>query len=120
MSQFRTYETLTPVVDFWTTVRKNNGNPDSGLDIRVGIFDSDTNTEQSFAMPEIGATGYYKYSWQPVLTQAKRYFITIYIASGGVTDPAGIRTVIDTLDIVINDNILNTQNKIDENDGQAI
>lgn len=115
MSTFRKYETLSPQVDFWTTVRKNNGQPENGLDIRVGIYDADTNTEQVFSMPEIGATGYYKFRWTPVLAQPKNYFATIFQNGGGQS-----RTIIDTVDIVINNNTFETNEKIDENDGMAI
>jgi hypothetical protein len=116
MSTFRKYETLSPQIDFWTTVRRNNGNPQNGLDIRVSVIDADTNAEQLFSMPEIGSTGYYKFRWSPTLSQPKNYFATIF--ERGSNDNR--REIIDTIDIVINNNIFETNEKIDENDGQAI
>jgi hypothetical protein len=117
MSAFREYQTLDPVIDFWTTVRRSNGRPRNGEDVRVAVFDSDTNTEILFqSMPEIGNTGYYKFRWEPSFITSKYLFATIFVR-GSADDR---RTIIDTIDIVINNKVFDNEEKIDENDGLAI
>ena len=116
MSHFREYTSYTPPIDFWTTVRTNNGNPDNSADIRVSVYDSDDNSEiLNEPMPVIGNTGYYKYAWRPTFTQDKILFATVYIAGSGQR-----RTVIDTIYLCINQNKFLLEEKVDENDGIAI
>lgn len=115
MSTFRTYQTYTPTIYFWATVRKNNGKPENNLDIRVSVYDSSNNAEQIFSMPEIGSTGYYKFTWQPNFTTDKSFFATIYLNRG-----VDKKNVIDTIDIIVNNNVFEREEKIDENDGKAI
>lgn len=115
MSTFRKYESLTPTIDFFTTVRKNTGLPKNGEDIRVAVLDASNNTEILFqAMPEIGNTGYYKYTWNPVFTENKRLFVSIFLRNNRDDK----RKIIDTMDICINNRYFEEDEKIDENDGQ--
>lgn len=116
MSQFRIYEKLTPIIDFWCTIRKQNGAPENGIIVFVSVFDGDNNSEILLqAMPEVGTTGYYKFRWQPIFSQDKNLFATIFIHGGGSN-----RTVIDTIQIKINNRYFLENEKIDENDGKAI
>jgi len=112
----REYRTLNPIIPFVTTVRFTNGNPKNNEDIRVGVLDLSDNTEiLSQALPEIGITGYYKYMWTPTFTEDKQLFATIYEYNG-----VGGRKVIGVIDIFINNNDFELNEKVDENDGQAI
>jgi hypothetical protein len=116
MSTYREYQNYNPNISFWTNIRKNNGSPNDGKDVRVEVIDAEDNslllTDQ--AMPNV-SNGYYKYNWTPTFSQNKSLFAMIYIRINATR-----REIIDTIDITINNIIFDREEKIDENDGQAI
>jgi hypothetical protein len=112
---FRVYETFTPPIDFWANIRRNNGNPINDETVNVSVYDSLDNSEiLNQNMPNLG-NGNYKFSWRPTFSVEKVLFAQIYIPGNGER-----RTIIETIDIYVNQNKFLLEEKIDENDGQAV
>jgi len=112
--EMRIYDTFSPDI-YFTTVVYRSGKPENGLNIIVSVIDLLDNSEiLSQAMPEIGATGYYKTLWQPTFTEKKNLFARVYVDDGNK------QKILGTVDIIVNNNRFLLEEKIDENDGLAI
>jgi len=111
------YDT-TDVIAICTYLLDDKGDPLTGEDVRVIVFDMDngvTRILDQIAVPEVAAEpGLYHYHYVHGFTDRRRLLVRLYYVDGAKTPTISVYQILITKDLTY------YTDKIDENDGRAV